>query len=195
MSTYPTSPRAAFLDWCQVHEPIFTQNAEAIGLSVAQATAFRIRMEAARDYLLRLEQMKQAAKVATEDALQALGLLQSSAGDAVRSIRSFAEIAAEPGSVYSLAQIPPPAAHAPQPPPAQPTNLTATLNPTDGTLTLRWKASNPTGTSGTSYIIRRKLPGETQFQYSSTGLRISDGRGAERFSALKWCSIGEASRG
>ena len=32
-------------------------------------------------------------------------------------------------------------------------------------LTLRWKASNPAGTSGTSYIIRRKLPSETQFQF------------------------------
>ena len=39
MSTYPTSPRSAFLDWCQVHEPIFTAHAAAIGLTVAQAAA------------------------------------------------------------------------------------------------------------------------------------------------------------
>lgn len=37
MSTYPTSPRSAFLDWCQVHQPIFTANAAAIGLTPAQA--------------------------------------------------------------------------------------------------------------------------------------------------------------
>ena len=40
MSVYPTSPRAAFLEWCQAHTSIFSTNATAIGLTTAQATAF-----------------------------------------------------------------------------------------------------------------------------------------------------------
>lgn len=37
--SYPTSPRAAFLEWCQAHAPVFTANATNIGLTAAQATA------------------------------------------------------------------------------------------------------------------------------------------------------------
>lgn len=40
MGAYPTSPRAAFLEWCQAHAPVFTANATNIGLTTAQATAF-----------------------------------------------------------------------------------------------------------------------------------------------------------
>ena len=40
MSTFPESPRAAFLEWCQAHTGVFTTNATAIGLTTAQATAF-----------------------------------------------------------------------------------------------------------------------------------------------------------
>ena len=38
MATYPTSPRAAFLQWCQAHQQLFIDNAAAIGLDPAQAT-------------------------------------------------------------------------------------------------------------------------------------------------------------
>lgn len=165
MGTYPTSPRSAFLDWCQAHEPLFTQHAVVIGLTVAQATAFKTKMESARDILLAQETAKQAAKTATQNASQAFSQLRSSAGDAVRSIRAFAELADDPNIVYSLAQIPSPAEPSPQPPPAQPTDLTVTLDASEGSVTLRWKASNPAGTAGTCYIIRRKLPAETDFQF------------------------------
>jgi hypothetical protein len=165
MSTYPTSPRSDFLDWCQVHEPIFTANAAAIGLTVAQAAAFKTKMESAREDLLEQETAKLAAKTATQVTSQAFNQLRTGAGDAVRSIRAFAELAANPATVYSLAQSPPPSQPTPQPPPAQPTDLTVTLDPSEGAIILRWKASNPTGASGTAYIIRRKLPTETEFQF------------------------------
>ena len=165
MATYPTSPRTAFLEWCQVHEPIFTANAAAIGLTVEQAAAFAAKVTGAADDLLAQETAKQASKTATQVTGEAFKQLRTGAGDAVRSIRAFAELAADPGAVYSLAQIPPPSEPTPQPPPAQPTDLTLTLDASDGSVTLRWKASNPTGTSGTSYIIKRRLPGETEFSF------------------------------
>jgi len=40
MATYPTSPRADFIQWCQAHSQVFIDNAAAIGLDPAQATAF-----------------------------------------------------------------------------------------------------------------------------------------------------------
>jgi len=165
MGTYPTSPRSAFLEWCQVHDPIFTAHAADIGLTVEQAAAFKAKMQAAAANALAQETAKQAAKTATQNATQAFKQLRTSAGDAVRSIRSFAELADDPYEVYSLAQIPPPSEPTPQPPPAQPTDLTVTLDASEGSVTLRWKASNPAGTAGTCYIIRRKLPTDTEFQF------------------------------
>lgn len=165
MGAYPTSPRAAFLEWCQAHTSVFSANAAQIGLTPAQATAFSTATTAAAAALLAQEQAHQAALVATQVAADAFGTLRSSAGDTVRLIRAFAESTAKPSIVYNLAQIPPPAQPSPAPPPAQPTDLTVTLDASGGNLTLRWKAANPAGTSGTSYIIRRKLPSETQFAF------------------------------
>jgi len=95
----------------------------------------------------------------------AVDTLRGDAGDVVRSIRAFAEQQANPNAVYNLAQIPPASEPTTAPPPAQPTDLTVTLEAASGDLMLSWKASNPTGTSGTSYIIRRKLPGENAFSF------------------------------
>lgn len=165
MGAYPTSPRAAFLEWCQAHTSVFTANATQIGLTAGQATAFTNATTAAAAALLAQEQARQAALVATQAAADAFGTLRGSAGDTVRLIRAFAETQAKPSVVYNLAQIPPPAPPSPAPPPAQPTDLTVTLNASDGALLLRWKAANPAGTSGTSYIVRRRLPAESEFSF------------------------------
>ncbi len=37
--------------------------------------------------------------------------------------------------------------------------------PTTGVLELRWKAANPRGTQGTSYIVRRREEGQTEFMF------------------------------
>lgn len=165
MGTYPTSPRAAFLDWARIHEPIFIANAAQIGLTVEQANAFKAGVAAASAGTLAQTKAKEIARLATAQAQEGFKTLAAAAGDAVRSIRAFAETSADPLAVYLLAQLPPPAPPSPAPPPAQPTDLRVTLDPGAGTLTLRWKAANPAGTSGTSYVIRRRLPGQTEFSF------------------------------
>lgn len=165
MGTYPTTPRSDFLEWCQAHDSVFTDNAAAIGLTPEQATAFATYTASAASATVKQEQAKQASKVATQVVTKAFRDLQSNAGDTVRTIRTFAENSADPDAVYNTAQIPPPGKPTPAPPPAEPTNLTVLLETSDGFLTLRWKASNPAGTSGTSYIVRRRLPGEAQFTF------------------------------
>lgn len=155
MSTYPTSPRASFLQWCQAHESVFTDQAAAIGLSPAQATAFGSAAEELAAAMIASESAKQAARVAVRAADNAYDRARALAGDDVRLIRAFAEMQTHPAGVYALAQIAPPASRSPAPPPAQPTRLTAALNAASGALTLRWKAANPG--SGTTYIIKRRL--------------------------------------
>ncbi|QOJ14759.1 MAG: hypothetical protein HRU75_08955 [Planctomycetia bacterium] len=165
MSTFPESPRSAFLEWCQGHTAVFSANAAAIGLTSAQATAFTTATTAAANALLSQQQTRQEALVATQAAQEAFSELRSSAGDVVRLIRAFAESQGKPSIVYNLAQIPPPATPAPMPPPGQPTDLTITLTPADGALQLRWKCVNPPGASGTSYLIRRRLPGQSEWTF------------------------------
>jgi len=165
MSTYPTSPRSDFLEWCQGHAPIFTANAAAIGLSTEQAAAFAAATTGAGDATVKQQQAQQAGKVATQEVNEAFGDLRSEASEMVRTIRTFAENSDNASVVYNTAQIPPPAKPSPAPPPAEPKELTVTLAPNSGDLTLKWKATNPEGTQGTSYIIRRRIMGESEFSF------------------------------
>lgn len=157
MSTYPRTVRADFIQWCQVHGSIFVENAPAIGLSAGQAEAFDDLTLKAMDAILAQNAAIQAARVATETAKAALSALRIGAGDTVRTIRAFAENSRNPNTVYTLAQIAPPADRAPTPPPATPTRLSASLDATTGALTIRWKAAQPMGLSGTTYLVRRRL--------------------------------------
>ncbi len=164
-ATYPISPRADFLTWCEIHAPVFLDSAVEIGLTPAQATAFNTAAAAFGSALNDQATIQQAAKMSTEAANVAYQTMLSTAGNTVKLIRAFAENSADPNAVYQTAQIPAPQPAKPAPPPAQPTNLTVELMPQTGALVLRWKASNPAGTSGTSYIIRRRLPGESAWTF------------------------------
>lgn len=165
MTTYPTDRRSDFLAWCQAHAGVFVDQAAAVGLTVEQAAAFAGATEFAAAQLLAQGQAAQAAKTATEAAGAAFGALRSSAGRTVELIRAFARSAPQPGEVYQRAQLPAPAAPRPAPPPAQPENLRVALDPSGGQLSLSWKCRNPRGTSGTTYLVRRKLPGEADFAF------------------------------
>jgi len=165
MSTFPESPRSAMLDWCRVHDPIFFSHYHEIGLGKTQAVTFRVSVRSAAAAALDLEQAQQAALVATQEVEQSFAELAAAAGDAVRSIRAFAATSPDADAVYCLAQIPPTAGPSPIGPPGRPSGLTATLDAATGGLTLRWKTRNPPNARRTTYIIRRKLPGETQFQF------------------------------
>jgi hypothetical protein len=165
MATYPVRPRSALLEWSRVHDPIFHRHWNQIGLGKTQVVIFRAAMASAAAATLAQERLQQAALVATGQVEQSFAALAVAAGDAIRSIRAFAGTSGDPAGVYSLARIPPLAAPSPIPPPGRPGGLTVRLNAASGSLTLRWKATNPANARRTTYIIRRKLPGETEFAF------------------------------
>ncbi len=170
MSAYPTHPRAAFLDWCLVHRPIFEQHAAAIGLRPGQAEAFAAAADAAAAARLAAAEAREAAQLLTARAEEALGRLRAAAGDAVRCIRLRAAADPDPVAIYALAQVRPPADPAPLPPPGQPGRLSVRLEAATGALALRWAAVNPPGSGGTVYLVRRRLPGEAEFAFlAATG--------------------------
>jgi hypothetical protein len=165
MGSIPSSPRPAVLAWCQAHIEIFTTNAVQIGLTVPQANAFATAtveyLQAAGDS----EAARIAAETATRAAAEKYRVMRRSMTEAVGDIRQFASNAANPETVYELAQVPPRAIPSTLPPPGRPSDLTVELLDTTGALQLRWKCTNPPGTSGTSYVIRRKLPGENAYSF------------------------------
>jgi hypothetical protein len=164
MGSFPTSPRADFLAWCQAHVDVFTTNAQVIGLTPDQATAFATATQQAASAAQQQESGRLAFRAATQDASDKFADLRSSASEMVRSIRTYAENTTDP-SVYVTAQVPPPQDPSTAPPPGQPFDLRVALDAGTGALELRWKASNPQGTSGTSYIIRRRVSEAAPFEF------------------------------
>ncbi|MFN0012769.1 MAG: hypothetical protein ACKVS8_14115 [Phycisphaerales bacterium] len=162
MSTYPTSPRADFLAWARTHAGVFVGSHTQIGLTEAQALAFQAAVDEAQAAVAERAAAIQAAMAATNNANLKVALLQRAASITVEMIRTFAQSSENP-AVYPLAQIPAPATRSAAPPPAKPRALAVELNNASGTLTLKWKATNPASAQGTSYIIRRKLPGQSAF--------------------------------
>jgi hypothetical protein len=153
------------IEFFEMHAPVWTANAAAIGITPAAATAFATLAAASRAaYNARLA-AEEAARVATVNLQNAVSDARHSASDLIRTIKAFAENAPKPDIIYNLAQIPAPAEPTPAPPPAKPSDLTVTLMPTTGELELRWKAQNPRGTTGTSYIVRRRNEGQAEFAF------------------------------
>lgn len=159
---YPRSPRSAFLNWCEAHIDPWDSNSSALGLgtviadyksAVSDAIAAEGEAVAARS----------AAKAATEKANQAVRALQQSASDCVRRIKQKAIDTGNP-DLYVIGQVPAPSAPGTALPPAKPTDISVSISPT-GAPVLKWRAANPAGTSGTSYIIRRKVAGQNEFTF------------------------------
>lgn len=158
MATYPRD-RAEFLRWAEAHIDVFTAQAVNIGLTAAQATAFKNQVGALRTRTTAQQAARDAAKAATEAARDADSATRELTSDLVRSIRAFATNNNNPNA-YVLAQIPAPNPAAPVPPPGQPTDFKVELN-SDGSITLKWKAKHPEGSDRVVYFVQRKLINES----------------------------------
>ena len=161
MSTYPRD-RIEFLQWCEAHWPVWAKDPAALGLSVDDVNAFKVQTLAMRAAVTQQTTIRQAAKLATESVLENESDLRDVVSSQVRTIRAFA-ISSNDTDVYQLAQIPAPGTAAPLPPPGTPTDFKIELNST-GSITIRWKAQHPEGSSNVVYFVQRKLPGETAFR-------------------------------
>jgi hypothetical protein len=151
------------LNFGDTHTSVFSSNAAALGLLPAQALAFKNAAGKARsDYAAALaaDAIKKAAYNTSSDSIRAF---RKVAADTVAMIKAFAENAANPSVVYSLAQLPMPATPQPAPPPGTPTDFTAGIDQT-GAVMLKWKCPNPPGVSGTVYEVQRRI-GEGAFGF------------------------------
>lgn len=161
MPIVPTKNLDALI-FCEAHTALFLAQAANIGLSSAQATSFKNAVVAGRAAWDARQNAIEAARVATVAMDDALGAMRRSAGDTIRLIKAFAETQSNPNSVYNTAQLPPPAVPSPAGPPGTPTAFKVGLNG-DGSITLKWKCTNPAGTTGTVYNVSRRIANQTAF--------------------------------
>lgn len=160
MPTYPRD-RNEFLLWAESHIDTWQANAAAIGLTPAQALAFKDSVLNLRSLVTAQQAAKDAAKAATLSAKDGEADTRGLTADLVRAIRSYATNNNNP-NVYVLAQIPAPNPGAPVPPPGQPTDFKVELN-SSGSITLKWKAKHPEGSDRVVYFVQRKLVNEGSF--------------------------------
>ncbi len=171
MSTILPSRIQDLLDFMDQHAQPWVTNAAGIGVAPATAATFKTQAIAARDAYTAKLTADEAARIAAVNLSSAVRTARTSAADIIRTVKAFAQSSADPDTVYNLALIPAPAKPTPAAPPGTPGDIRAVLN-TDGSITLRWKATNPKGTSGTIYNVRRKVEGESVFTFiGATGTR------------------------
>lgn len=152
--------------WAEAHEPLFTANAVAIGITAPQALTFKGFMTSARGAFNAAEVARVAAKNATVAQSTAVTNLRNNAGALVGIIKAFAEATNNP-NVFTLSGVSPPDPRGTLPPPNAAKELKATLNPS-GSLTIGWKATQPEGASHTVYLVYRQLAEETGLSLVAT---------------------------
>lgn len=165
MGIVPDS-RVGKLNFYEARLAPWAANAVAIGVTPAAVAALDALAIDARKAFEDMEAARNAAKAATQIFYEAIRNLHSGPGagsDMIDAIRVKAQSTDDPG-VYALAQIPPPATPSTTPPPGTPSNFTVGLNQ-DGSLLLKWKCDNPSGTQGTIYEVMRRFTLDGPFTF------------------------------
>ena len=127
-----------------------------MGLSAPAVAAFKTLTQTARASFDAAEAARNAARSATLTQDSDLDGAYDSCSDLIRIIRAYAESQANPNTVYAAADIPGPATPQPALPPGTCNTYSATILD-GGSLQVNWKCTNPPGTNGVVYEVRRRL--------------------------------------
>lgn len=157
MSQVIPSANALLMQWAASHAVRFTTNRAAIGLSVPQLSQYtdaNASMQAAYEEYQDFKLQTEAKRQKFMDLKRGFHTV---AMTDVRTIRAFAVASSDPANVYALSDVPPVKTPADGVPPAQPINIRATLNTTNGNLRLVWALGpSPALPNGNIYIIQRR---------------------------------------
>lgn len=167
MSNIPET-LSEFISWAKVHQAQWVSNQAQIGLSAPQTTAFKALVEALDTADADAQEKREASKDATRTLNNSESAARVVAGAYVNLIKAFAQTTNNP-NVYALAGISPDSPPGTLPAPVPPEKFFATLN-ANGSLTLRFRASQPKGVSGVVYQIFRRFSSDAPFtQVGTTG--------------------------
>lgn len=159
MPTVP-STQDELMIFARQHAELWASDPGAYGLSAEQADALLAASTLAAERIEAARRAEAVRKEATATARQGTRALRRTLSEAIAQVRAFA--AGQPDATQRLidAQIPPRAPNAPAQPPGTPFRVRVSLRGSDGAVELAWKARNPVGTSGTTYIVRRRFTPE-----------------------------------
>lgn len=161
MAVLPNTPIEQ-IQFCEAHVPVWTAAPTAIGLTAAQVTALNTATLAARKNYNDAQAARELSKAATTTMHAGVTTMKNQVSDLIRQIKAYAELQANPATVYAAAQIPAPAAPTPLPAPGKPTDFAVVLN-SDGSVTLSWNSTDAAASTGAFFSVSRKLPGQTGF--------------------------------
>jgi hypothetical protein len=150
------------IEFCENHTAPWNLNAVAIGTTTTAVTDLTTKTTAARAAYGAQQAAQSAAKAATNTFNMAVEAMAVAAADIIKQVRVKASTAGD--SVYSLAQIPAPAAPTPTGPLGKPSDFTVELDQT-GALNLKWKNTNPQGATGAVYQIWRRIGATGELAY------------------------------
>lgn len=177
MPIIPTDREQA-IQFCEQHIQPWTTNAVALGITAANVAALNTAAQAARAKLNAAKVSRQVSRAATEDYYAHVAAMRTQAADLVATIKLRAETNDDP-NIYTLAQIPPPAAPQPLPAPGTPQNVTFVLT-SGGALAIRFTAQNAAASTGAMFNVSRRLGNDASMPFSPIGATpgTRGGRGA-----------------
>jgi len=164
------SDRLSRIEFYEAHITPWTTNAVAIGLTAGAVTAQAALTVAARAAYNAAEAARQASKAATQNFYDKVRAMHSNPGagqDMIEIIKTTAQTKNDP-NVYVLAQIPAPTSPSAAPAPGTSFDFTVGLLQ-NGAVELKWKCSNPIGTQGTIYEVKRKIGGSAAAPFEFVG--------------------------
>ena len=162
MSTVPVQglPRIVFYE---AHVPVWTTVATQIGLVSAECTDLTTKTANARTAYAEHIAAQETSKAKTQAYYEALEILSAAGSLAIEKIKVKAKSVGGT-SVYSLAEIPPPAIPGPCGPLGTPTAFKAEMSVT-GAFTFTWKNANPKSATGVVYQVWLRTTPTGEFTY------------------------------
>src|SRR6478735_1783564 len=162
MTLYPKT-KPGKINWFNSKIAPWNSSATSIGTTSTAVTALQTLVTAAQAALADQVAAEQTVKTKTATADVAVAAMVVAGADIIKNIRAKAANSADPNVVYNLAEIPAPATPSPVSTLGTPTDFVVGLE-TDGSVTVKWKCTNPRAT-GTIYQVWRRLESETEFAY------------------------------
>ena len=151
----------AALVWLEARIGGWVADPTAIGLTSGTANDLLGDIVTARGSFTSVQAIRGDAKLATGTFRTNAKAMRDNASLAIAEIKSFANNAPIPQTVYDAANVSPQSPRTPAAPPTQPATLTAVLNG-DGSVTINFEGTGPVGTV---WQVTRKLPLETAFTF------------------------------
>lgn len=164
MSVLPDG-KMAFLEFSRVRLTDWQAHTAALGVSPELVAAFAVTLERAREAQHQADVLRLSAEGAMQIADAEVASARAAAAEIVRLIKNHA-VVEQDDKVYALGGLGVP--RRPRrnslPAPTTPRLLNPELN-TDGSITIRWRVTQPVNARGTSYIVERQLPGRSDWEH------------------------------